>query len=103
MTTLVLRRSAMAGLVTAAAVVALAGAPAASASPPLRIGCLDRSAALTVEEQRLPAAVPQEILRRSGFDRFAGRFTAVLCGLRAPAAAAAVVRAQGHLLWQSAV
>jgi hypothetical protein len=102
MTTLLLRRTAAVGLVTAV-VVAVAGAPPAHASPASRSGCLDGSAVLSVEEQRLPAAVPQQILRLSGFDRFAGQFAAVLCALPAPALAGPVVRAEGHLLWQSAV
>ena len=40
------------------------GAPGAHAAPT----CLNTSAALTVEERRLDDPVPQEILRRSGFD-----------------------------------
>ncbi|MFD1048179.1 hypothetical protein ACFQ1S_22880 [Kibdelosporangium lantanae] len=46
------------------------------------VSCFDRTAAVTVSEQRLNLAVPQELLRRSGFDRFAPRFERVLCSVR---------------------
>jgi pyrrolidone-carboxylate peptidase len=89
--------------VAAAAVVLVLAVPAAHAAPPVTRGWFDRSAPLTAEEQRLPQAVPREILRRSGFDRFAARFSAVLCGLPRRAAARALVAVEGRLLWRFAV
>ena len=64
--------------------------------------CADPAAPLTVEEGRLVLPVPAEILRRSGFDRFAEKFTPALCHLRDDHAAERVFRAQGRLLWQAA-
>ncbi len=72
-------------------------------------GCYDTAAPILVEEQRLtgadgqPAPVPSELLERSGFDRYAPVFTRALCAVRSRAAADAVVRAAGALLWDAAV
>lgn len=64
--------------------------------------CADPAAPLTIEEGRLPLAAPVEILRRSGFDRFAKNLTPALCHLRNAAAAERAFRTQGHQLWQAA-
>ncbi|EMF55792.1 MULTISPECIES: hypothetical protein [Streptomyces] len=61
------------------------------------------SAALTVEEQRLDRAVPQEILRRSGFDAVAPEFGRALAGARSYAQAERIVVRQGARLWKRAV
>ncbi|MFF3558635.1 pyroglutamyl peptidase [Streptomyces sp. NPDC002574] len=57
----------------------------------------------TVEEARLDRAVPQELLRRSGFDAAAPRFARALAAARSRAAAQRVVRHHGRALWQDAV
>ena len=57
----------------------------------------------TVEEQRLDRAVPQEILRRSGFDALAPRFAHALEGARGYAQAERVVNRHGSALWRRAV
>ncbi|MGW1608836.1 pyroglutamyl peptidase [Streptomyces sp. NPDC002285] len=69
------------------------GAAAAARSAP----------APTVEEQRLDKAVPQEILRRSGFDTVAAEFTDDLAGARSYAQAHRVVTREGSALWRRAV
>ena len=90
-------------LVAAAATVLSTLAVPVAYAVPAAAGCFDRSAPLTVEEQRLPVAVPQEILRHSGFDRFGSEFEALLCRMSQRPAAEAVVAEQGRLLWQRAV
>ncbi|MFD9487518.1 pyroglutamyl peptidase [Streptomyces sp. NPDC059991] len=72
-------------------VPAQAQAPAATGAPP------------TVEEQRLDLAVPQEILRRSGFDDVAGRFARELDGVRSYREAERLVAREGAALWRRAV
>ncbi|MFJ7072999.1 pyroglutamyl peptidase [Streptomyces sp. NPDC098781] len=57
----------------------------------------------TVEEQRLDKAVPQEILRRSGFDAPATRFAGDLRAARSYAQARHVVEREGSALWRRAV
>lgn len=57
----------------------------------------------TVEEQRLDKAVPQEILRRSGFDAAAAEFADDLAGARSYAQAHRVVTREGSALWRRAV
>ncbi|MGW7666562.1 pyroglutamyl peptidase [Streptomyces sp. NPDC054775] len=57
----------------------------------------------TVEEQRLDGAVPQEILRRSGFASVAPEFARALARSRSYAQAERVVTRQGSRLWQRAV
>lgn len=69
------------------------GAAAAARSAP----------APTVEEQRLDKAVPQEILRRSGFDAAAAEFADDLAGARSYAQAHRVVTREGSALWRRAV
>ncbi|MEU0519530.1 pyroglutamyl peptidase [Streptosporangium sp. NPDC006007] len=65
--------------------------------------CANTSVALTVEEQRLARAVPQEILRRSGFDAVAYRFARALCGAGSYREAERVVADHGRRLWRRAV
>lgn len=60
-------------------------------------------AAPTVEEQRLDRAVPQEILRRSGFGTVAPEFGRALGGARSYAQAERLVVRQGARLWTRAV
>ncbi|WP_055488947.1 hypothetical protein [Streptomyces sp. WMMB 322] len=74
--------------------------PALAAQP---AGCSDPSAPLTVEEQRLPERVPQQILHRSGFDSVASDFTRALCAAGSYGQAQEVVARWGHRLWQRAV
>ncbi|WP_405581971.1 pyroglutamyl peptidase [Streptomyces sp. NBC_01092] len=57
----------------------------------------------TVEEQRLDKAVPQEILRRSGFDAAAAEFARDLEAAHSYAQAQRVVVREGSALWRSAV
>lgn len=57
----------------------------------------------TVEEQRLDRAVPQEILRRSGFDGVAPDFARALGGARSYAQARRTVAREGSALWRRAV
>lgn len=65
--------------------------------------CYNPDAALTVEERRLDRAVPQEILRRSDFDRFAAEFAPALCLASSQQQARVVVLSWGNRLWQRAV
>ncbi|MFJ4687945.1 pyroglutamyl peptidase [Streptomyces sp. NPDC088789] len=57
----------------------------------------------TVEEERLDRAVPQEILRRSGFDTVAPGFARQLERARSYAQAARIVVREGSALWERAV
>ncbi|MFF5478059.1 pyroglutamyl peptidase [Streptomyces sp. NPDC012935] len=57
----------------------------------------------TVEEQRLDKTVPQEILRRSGFDAAAAEFADDLADTRSYAQAHWVVTREGTALWRRAV
>ncbi|MCT9083239.1 hypothetical protein [Streptomyces fulvoviolaceus] len=57
----------------------------------------------TVEEQRLDKTVPQEILRRSGFDAVPPGFVRALGSVRSYAEARRVVVRQGSALWRRAV
>lgn len=72
----------------------LAAAPTASAAA---------GAPVTVEEQRLDQAAPQEILRRSGFDTVAPGFARALERAGSFGQAERVVVRQGARLWQRAV
>nr|WP_083466586.1 pyroglutamyl peptidase [Kibdelosporangium sp. MJ126-NF4]CEL16908.1 putative secreted protein [Kibdelosporangium sp. MJ126-NF4]CTQ91863.1 putative secreted protein [Kibdelosporangium sp. MJ126-NF4] len=65
--------------------------------------CFDAAAPTTVSERRLDLAVPGELLRRSGFDRFGPRFERLLCAVRSRHAAALLVKAEGFALWRAAV
>ncbi|MFI9752197.1 pyroglutamyl peptidase [Streptomyces collinus] len=57
----------------------------------------------TVEEQRLGRALPQEILRRSGFDTVAPGLARALEGARSYGEARRAVSREGARLWQRAV
>ncbi|WP_316782654.1 pyroglutamyl peptidase [Streptomyces sasae] len=57
----------------------------------------------TVEEQRLDRAVPQEILRRSGFDAVAPEFAEALTSAHSYAQARRIVVREGSALWRRAV
>ncbi|MFI2757648.1 pyroglutamyl peptidase [Streptomyces echinatus] len=57
----------------------------------------------TAEERRLDGAVPQEILRRSGFDDAAPEFGRALERARSYAEARRVVAREGSALWRRAV
>lgn len=79
-------------------------APTTSASAtPIPPTCADAAAPLTVEEQRLTRPAPAEILRRSGFDRFATAFTPALCVVPSARVAELAVAGQGRALWEAAV
>jgi hypothetical protein len=75
----------------------------ASASPATPSPSAASAAAPTVEEQRLDRAVPQEILRRSGFDTVAPEFGRALAGARSYARAERIVVREGARLWTRAV
>ncbi|MEU3301188.1 pyroglutamyl peptidase [Streptomyces sp. NPDC006678] len=77
---------------------ASAGEQAADAA-----GAAGSAAAPTVEEQRLDRAVPQEILRRSGFDSLTAAFTRALRAADSADEAARVVDRHGSRLWRRAV
>ncbi|MFD4505746.1 pyroglutamyl peptidase [Streptomyces sp. NPDC058457] len=79
------------GIVLLAGALAPTAAQAAAAPSP------------TVEEQRLDQAVPQEILRRSGFDDVAPEFARALQSARSYTQARQVVKRQGAVLWRRAV
>ncbi|MEV5881314.1 pyroglutamyl peptidase [Streptomyces sp. NPDC052020] len=86
-------RTGVLALVLAAGFTAPApAAPAAAAAP-----------SPTVEERRLERAVPQEILRRSGFDRRAAAFARSLDRARSYAEARRAVLREGTALWRRAV
>ena len=89
--------AAVAGAVLTATIVWVLPAHAAASA------CADPSAALTVEEQRLADPATAEILRRTGFDRFAAALTPALCGVGDADAAEELVAAQGRELWAVAV
>ncbi|MEU0332961.1 pyroglutamyl peptidase [Streptomyces sp. NPDC006193] len=57
----------------------------------------------TVEERRLDGAVPQEILRRSGFDAVASGFRRDLGRAQSCAQARRIVGREGSALWRRAV
>ncbi|MER6155651.1 pyroglutamyl peptidase [Streptomyces sp. NPDC001868] len=87
----------------AALLAGLCAPASASASVPPSPSASAASAAPTVEEQRLDRAVPQEILRRSGFDSVAPEFGRALDGARSYAQAERIVVRQGARLWTRAV
>ncbi|WP_097254884.1 pyroglutamyl peptidase [Streptomyces sp. Ag109_G2-15] len=76
----------------------------AGLSAPTTTACAAQAApSPTVEEQRLDKAVPQEILRRSGFDDVAPEFAAALERTRSYAQARRLVVREGSALWRRAV
>ncbi|WP_327236777.1 pyroglutamyl peptidase [Streptomyces sp. NBC_01317] len=91
-------------LLTTAALALVVPAPSALAQARAASGRQPPAApAFTVEEARLDRAVPQEILRRSGFDTVAPGLARALDGAGSYAAAERVVVRQGQRLWQRAV
>lgn len=62
-----------------------------------------QAATATVEEQRLGSAVPQEILRRSGFDSVAPEFARALRSAHSYTQARRIVVREGSALWERAV
>ncbi|MFE1935208.1 pyroglutamyl peptidase [Streptomyces sp. NPDC059474] len=80
----------------------LAAAPLSLATPATAASG-GTTATPTVEEQRLDKAMPQEILRRSGFDDAAPDFARALAGVRSPAEAERLITREGRALWQRAV
>ncbi|MGW1544233.1 pyroglutamyl peptidase [Streptomyces sp. NPDC002309] len=82
------------GLLGLALTAGLAAPGTASAGP---------AATVTVEEQRLERAAPQEILRRSGFDTVAPGFAEALNGARTYGQAHRTVAREGAALWRRAV
>ncbi|MFD8966563.1 pyroglutamyl peptidase [Streptomyces sp. NPDC059568] len=93
-------------LLTATALTLAAPLPLATARPALAAKTTETAGtavALTVEEQRLDRAVPQEILRRSGFDGVASEFVRSLRHADSYAEAERTVGRQGARLWQRAV
>ncbi|SCK47071.1 hypothetical protein [Streptomyces sp. WMMB 322] len=76
--------------------LAVEGSAAAAAGP-------GGGAPLTVEERRVFRPVPQEILRRSGFETVAPRFERALDGVRTYRQATRLVSGSGTDLWQRAV
>ncbi|NWF30975.1 pyroglutamyl peptidase [Streptomyces sp. PKU-EA00015] len=86
----------------ASASLALTVSPTAAAQPADAARTSD-ARPLTVEEQRLKRAVPQEILRRSGFDGVAPAFTRALAGAGSYGQAERTVVRQGAALWERAV
>jgi pyrrolidone-carboxylate peptidase len=83
-------------------VLGLAALLAGVTAPPA-MAAGESTAAPTVEEQRLDKAVPQEILRRSGFDAVAPEFARALGRADSYAKAERVVVRQGGQLWRRAV
>ncbi|WP_364711997.1 pyroglutamyl peptidase [Streptomyces ossamyceticus] len=75
----------------------------AAASGPGPAATPGASASLTVEERRLDRAVPQEILRRSGFDGVAAELERALAGARSYEQAERIVVVEGSRLWRRAV
>lgn len=63
----------------------------------------DPAVTATVEEQRLERPVPQEILRRSGFDAVAPGFAEALHRARSYGQAHRIVAREGAALWRRAV
>ncbi|MFB7930481.1 pyroglutamyl peptidase [Streptomyces sp. NPDC056039] len=70
---------------------------------PTTASAAETAPAPTVEEQRLGKAVPQEILRRSGFDTVAPRLARALDDARSYGEARRAVAAEGAQLWRRAV
>lgn len=85
------------------ALLAGLGVPAPAAASTPASAAAASALAPTVEEQRLDRAVPQEILRRSGFDSVAPEFGRALDGVRSYAQAERIVVRQGARLWERAV
>ncbi|MFG2889241.1 pyroglutamyl peptidase [Streptomyces sp. NPDC048248] len=90
---------------SALGVALLATAPLSLTAPATAApaGSLTGASAATVEEERLPQAAPQEILRRSGFDRWQPEFTRGLARVTTYPEAKRYVAGEGRALWERAV
>ena len=88
------------GVVVACALLLSALPVTAQAAP--GDSCFDGSAPTTVEQRRLDQPVPQQILRRSGFDRAAEAFSTALCRADDDSAQR-FVEASGRQLWDTAI
>lgn len=75
----------------------------AGLSAPTTSAAAETAPSPTVEEQRLDKAVPQEILRRSGFDAVTAEFARALGSADSYAEARRVVVREGSALWRRAV
>ncbi|GGJ12426.1 pyroglutamyl peptidase [Streptomyces brasiliensis] len=75
----------------------------AGLTAPTATAAADTAPSPTVEERRLDQAVPQEILRRSGFDAVAPDFAHALDAAHSYAQARRIVVRQGSALWRRAV
>ncbi|PIB11023.1 pyroglutamyl peptidase [Streptomyces sp. HG99] len=75
----------------------------AGLSVPSTATAAEAAPSVTVEEQRLDKAAPQEILRRSGFNTVAPEFARALGRAESYAQARRVVVQQGARLWRRAV
>ncbi|MCM2388629.1 pyroglutamyl peptidase [Streptomyces albipurpureus] len=89
-------RATVAGTALAAALTLAVPLPAAASAPAT-------PSPATVEEARLAHAVPQEILRRSGFDSVAPRLGSALARARTFEQARKAVQHHGSALWERAV
>ncbi|MFI0769507.1 pyroglutamyl peptidase [Streptomyces sp. NPDC021218] len=85
-------------LIAVAAVSLAVATPAVAAPKAATI-----TATPTVEEQRLDQAAPQEILRRSGFDKVAPDFARALAQTHSATEAERLITREGRALWQRAV
>ncbi|WP_431044615.1 pyroglutamyl peptidase [Streptomyces sp. P1-3] len=93
------RLGALGAALLAAAPLSLAAPAAADARP----GAATAGPPPTVEELRLTQPVPQEILRRGGFDCVAAEFAEALADARSAEQADRVVARHGGRLWRRAV
>ncbi|MFE9438121.1 pyroglutamyl peptidase [Streptomyces sp. NPDC006602] len=75
----------------------------AGLAAPTQVSAAETVLSPTVEEQRLERAVPQEILRRSGFDAVTAEFVRELGAARSYGEARRVVVREGSALWRRAV
>ena len=78
-------------------------APTTGLATPTAATAAQTAPSPTVEEQRLDRAVPQEILRRSGFDDVAPEFARDLGRAHSYAEARRIVVHEGSALWRRAV
>ncbi|MEV6130190.1 pyroglutamyl peptidase [Streptomyces violaceusniger] len=85
------------------ALVALAAVSLAVATPAVAAPKATATPTPTAEEQRLDRAAPQEILRRSGFDKVASDFARALAETHSAVEAERVISREGRALWQRAV
>ncbi|WP_267245719.1 pyroglutamyl peptidase [Streptomyces sp. PR69] len=97
------RRRTAAALVLLTSLAVAFSPPTALAAPPAAGPAGDGPAPATVEEQRLERAVPQEILRRSGFDTAGRDFARALRRAGSYREAERAAARHGARLWDRAV